>query len=70
MGYDDVIGLINDYEKEVGAIKQELFKLVWYMRGGVSLNEMYNSSQKDRKIIMDLISDNLKTTKDSGMPFF
>ena len=70
MGYEDVIEMIHNYEKEVGAVKQELFKLIWYMRGGVSLTEMYNSSYKDRKIIMEVITDNLKTTKESGMPFF
>jgi hypothetical protein len=40
------------------------------MRGGVSLNEMYNSSHKDRKIMTDIIEDNLKTTKESGLPFY
>jgi len=40
------------------------------MRGGVSLNEMYNTSYKDRKIISDIIEDNLKTTKESGLPFY
>jgi len=70
MGYEDVIALINGYEKEVGAIKQELLKTVWYMRGGMSLTEAYGTSFKDRKIINEIINENLKTTKDTGMPFF
>ena len=70
MRYEEVVELINNYELEVEAIKKELLKLTWYMRGGVSLSEMYNSSQKDRKIIMEIVSENLKTTKESGMPFY
>tara|TARA_B100000809_G_C15088720_1_gene512408 strand:- start:348 stop:560 length:213 start_codon:yes stop_codon:yes gene_type:complete len=70
MEYTDVIAMIEGYENEIEAIKKELFKLIWYMRGSVSLSEIYNSSFKDRKIIMDIISENLKTTKESGMPFF
>jgi hypothetical protein len=70
MGYEDVIALIDNYEKEVGAIKQELLKITWYMRGGITITEAYGTSFKDRKIINEIITENLKTTKDTGMPFF
>ena len=42
----------------------------WYMRGGVSYEQALNLSQTERKMISELIKDNLDTTKKSGLPFF
>ncbi len=51
-------------------IKNDIFKLCWYMRGGVTLDEGFALSIEDRKIIAAIIEENLETTKKSGMPFF
>ena len=51
-------------------IKNDIFKLCWYMRGGVTLDEGFALSIEDRKIIASIIEENLETTKKSGMPFF
>ena len=40
------------------------------MRGGFTVNEMFNTSQKERTIITNIIEENLKTTKESGLPYF
>lgn len=40
------------------------------MRGGFTINEMFNTSLKERKILSDIIEDHFKTTKDSGLPYF
>jgi hypothetical protein len=40
------------------------------MRGGISFNEAMLLSFDDRKIINEIIKDNLETSKKSGMPFF
>lgn len=40
------------------------------MRGSVSLEEAYMLSYDDRALIVDLIKDNMETTKKSGLPFF
>ena len=57
-------------EKETTAIKQEALKLCWHMRGGLSYDQALQLSVAERKIIGDLIKDNLETTKKSGLPFF
>ena len=51
-------------------MKEELFKFCWYMRGGLSLDDAFALTYEDRRIISELIKDNLETTKKSGMPFF
>ena len=40
------------------------------MRGGMTMEEMYNTSFNDRQIIAELIEENMQTTKDSGLPYF
>ena len=70
MSYSEVVELIEEFEVSVKKLKEDLFKIAWYMRGSVSLNEIYNTTNKDRTIMYDMISDHLKTTKESGLPFF
>lgn len=57
-------------DKSVRNIKEESLKLSWYMRGGLSYTEAMNLSMDERKIINDIIKENLETTKKSKMPFF
>jgi hypothetical protein len=40
------------------------------MRGGLSYEQALSLSAEERKIIGELIKDNLETTKKSGLPFF
>lgn len=62
--------LAKDMETEIKAIKDELFRYCWYMRGGLSFSEAYELSPEDREILSKIIADNLDTTKESGLPFF
>jgi len=57
-------------EREAKAIKSELIKLCWYMRGGLTYNEAMNLSMTERLIVSDLIKENLETTKKTQLPFF
>lgn len=57
-------------ESETTDIRQEAIKMSWYMRGGLTYDQALQLSTSERKIISDLIKDNLETTKKSGLPFF
>lgn len=57
-------------DKEVEALKHNLYQMCWYMRGGVTIDQIYMMDSKDRDIIATIIKSNLETTKDSGLPFF
>jgi len=61
--------LVVDYERESKALKDEIFRLCWYMRG-TPLSEAFLLSFEDREIIAKIIESNLKTTQESGQPFF
>jgi hypothetical protein len=64
------VSLLNDYDKETKAIKKDALKLSWYMRGGLTYNDIMVLSTTEREWIGDIIKDNLETTKKSGLPFF
>jgi len=67
---EQVVEYLNSLDKESKAIKKDLLKMCWYMRGGLTYDEAFNLSSQERDIINDIIKDNLETTKKSKMPFF
>lgn len=62
--------LVVEYEQESKALKDELFRICWYMRGGIPPSEAYLLTYEDREIISKIIEKNLEITKESGQPFF
>lgn len=57
-------------EAESKDIKTTAIRYAWYMRGGVSYEDVLNMSTSERNTIGKLIEENLDTTKKSGLPFF
>jgi hypothetical protein len=57
-------------EQQAKQIKHNLYKLAWYMRGSISVDEAFSLDNEDRDIICNIIEENLETTKSSGQPFF
>lgn len=70
MDSDGISKMVDQMEKETRSIRQEVLKLCWYMRGGLTYDEAMQLNQVERDIINELIKDNLETTKKSGLPFF
>ena len=48
----------------------ELFKIMWFMRGGVTYSEAAAMSPTERQIVAQLVKENMETTKKTGQPFF
>jgi hypothetical protein len=61
---------VEQIDNDAKNLKSEIFKLSWYMRGAVSLDEAFALTYEDREIISKIVEDNLETTKKSGLPFF
>ena len=66
----DVINFVESYDIEVKAIKQELLRICWYMRGGITYSEAALLSNQERNIIGEIIKENLEISKESKMPFW
>lgn len=57
-------------EQEAKSIREESLKLAWYMRGGITYEQVLQLSSSERLMISELAKDNMETTKKSGLPFF
>lgn len=64
---EEVVELINSYEKESKALRKYIYKLVWYMRGGVTIDQGFDLSFHDREIINELIKENIERTNETGV---
>jgi hypothetical protein len=61
--------LTKSYEIEIKALKKELYHLTWYMRGGVSIDWLFEQADiNDVEILSTIIKENMESTKKSGMP--
>jgi hypothetical protein len=67
---EKMIGYFDQLERQSKALKEEILRLCWYMRGGITYNDAMLLSFEERTIINKIIKDNLETAKKSGMPFF
>lgn len=62
--------MIDSYDREIKALKEEIFRMCWYMRGGITFAEALELTQSDREIIANIIKSNLEIAKESRMPFW
>ena len=65
----EILLLSSDMDKEAKAIKKDVLKVCWYMRG-LSYAEVMNMSWEEREIVGEIIKENLETTKKTGLNFF
>lgn len=57
-------------DDEINEIRSEALRMAWYMRGGLSYDHLLRLSISERKLIGQIVKDNMETTKKSGLPFF
>jgi hypothetical protein len=62
--------MINDFDKDSKALKKNILKICWHMRGGITYSEALEISFHEREIINGIIEENINTTKETGLPFF
>lgn len=70
MDLPEILREVDNLDKESRALKADLLKVCWYMRGSITLDDAYAMSPEDREIVGEIIKENLETTKKTGMPFF
>lgn len=66
----DIVKLLETYDTESKALRDEALRMCWYMRGGLSYDDAMLLTQQEKDIISKIVKDNMETTQKSGMPFF
>jgi hypothetical protein len=67
---EEINSVVKEMEEESKAIKKELYRMCWFMRGGITIEQAYQMDAMDREAISEIIESNLETAKETGMPFF
>ena len=62
--------MVTGMDTEAAGIRREAVRMSWYMRGGMTYEQILNMSWEERVQINELIKDNLETTKKTNLPFF
>ena len=57
-------------DKEVKGLKEDMLKICWFMRGGVTYSEIVQMSVSERESMGKLIKENHETAKKTGQPFW
>ena len=70
MTMEEIHKEVKKLEDESKALKKELYKLAWFMRGALTFEQAYLLDVADREIISEIVQENLETTKESQLPFF
>jgi hypothetical protein len=66
---EEVVELIDNYDKEAKAIREDLIQICWYMRGSISYEEAFFLTPEEKGIISKLIKDNMEAVEKTGLPF-
>ena len=70
MNEADIVSLIEDMEQSSKALKHEVLTLCWFMRGSITYDDAMLLCFDERKIIADIVKQNMETTKKTGLAFF
>ena len=64
----EIEDFVNFLENETKNIKDEIFRISWYMRGGVNSQDLFHIySYEDRLIMNKIIEENIEATKKTGL---
>ena len=70
MDNEEIIKELEKLDKESQSIRNELIRITWWMRGGITYDQAFNLGFKERQMINNLIKDNIETSKKTGVPIF
>jgi hypothetical protein len=66
---ESIVEYLVRLDTQIKKFKEELFRLSWYMRGGVSVNDLLDRySHDDRQAMYEVVKENIELTKNSQMP--
>lgn len=68
--HNEIIKYLDDLENESKALRKEILKMCWFMRGGLTYDEAMCLSQSEREAIASIVEENLEISKKSGLNFF
>lgn len=70
MSETDIEEYLVRLENEILEFKDNLFRISWHMRGGVTINDLLHIySNDDIQVLNNIIKEHIELTKETKMPF-
>jgi hypothetical protein len=64
----EIVEKQETYKKQLENLHKSLYKLTWYMRGGVSISELHDMPVKHIDHLNEIIKENFELSKQAGTP--
>lgn len=64
---EEIALVLQEYVDEARMLTDQIYDICWYMRGGVTREEAWQLSLRERKKIMKLIKENIERTNKTGL---
>ena len=64
----DIIEKQETYKKQLDILHKSLYKLTWFMRGGVSISELHEMPANHIKYLNEIVKENFELSKKAGTP--
>jgi hypothetical protein len=65
----EILELAKRYESESKQIKNDMYRIAWYMRGSLTYDDIfYKISAEDKEILNNIIKENIDLTTKTKMP--
>ena len=69
MPESDLENLREDYEAAQKSLKDDLYRILWSMRGGIQYQDiMFEIDVGDKEVFINIIKSNWEQTNKSGLP--
>jgi hypothetical protein len=69
MPESEIEKLLEDYEAAQKSLKDDLYRILWSMRGGVQYQDiMHEIDVGDKEVFINIIKSNWEQTNKSGLP--
>jgi len=68
LGNEEIVKLLDEFDKQTKALEKELLEITWYMRGGISYSEATGLSSSERRHINEIIKQNIKNVNETKLP--
>jgi hypothetical protein len=65
---EEIVEKQESYHKNLENLHKNLYKLSWYMRGGVSISELHQMPADHLKYLNEIVNDNFEMSKQAGTP--
>lgn len=60
--------ILLEFQELEQKILKEIYQMCWFMRGSITRSEAFEMGFLERKVVWEIINENIKRTNETGLP--